>query len=219
VATSSSSTAPKPKRPKVLTHRLKPRSLEWTTAVLDTEKMEIAEHAKAILLALEIILVVTVEASVSLVEQPKTKSSMAEEHLKLLSPPTVMGLLKLLTTATMTPRKRRMSSVLDAVLKSTKMPTPATTEVSDDKIEDVREVATASAFSIHVEAGPSGAKPVELAKESLPEKPTSPIPKAPSQGDLAYIVRHAWGKQLSEEQIAKVQHYAKDLKYPRGSLV
>jgi hypothetical protein len=56
-------------------------------------------------------------------------------------------------------------------------------------------------------------------KESLREKPTSPVPEAPSQGDLDYIVRHASRKQLSEEQIAEVQHYAKDLKYPRGSLV
>jgi hypothetical protein len=36
---------------------------------------------------------------------------------------------------------------------------------------------------------------------------------------LDYIVQHASGKRLSEEQIAEVQHYAKDLKYPRGSLV
>jgi hypothetical protein len=36
---------------------------------------------------------------------------------------------------------------------------------------------------------------------------------------LDYIVRHALGKQLLEEQIAEVQHYAQDLKYPRGSLV
>jgi hypothetical protein len=36
---------------------------------------------------------------------------------------------------------------------------------------------------------------------------------------LDYIVRHASGKRLSEEQIAEVQHYAKDLKYSRGSLV
>jgi hypothetical protein len=28
-----------------------------------------------------------------------------------------------------------------------------------------------------------------------------------------------FGKRLSEEQIAKVQHNAKDLKYPRGSFV
>ena len=32
-------------------------------------------------------------------------------------------------------------------------------------------------------------------------------------------MRHASGKQLSEEQIAETQHYAKDLKYPRGSLI
>jgi hypothetical protein len=32
-------------------------------------------------------------------------------------------------------------------------------------------------------------------------------------------VRHASGKQLSEEQIAEVRQYAKDLKYSRGSLV
>jgi hypothetical protein len=36
---------------------------------------------------------------------------------------------------------------------------------------------------------------------------------------LEYIVRHASGKQLSLEQIVEVQHYDKDLKYPRGSLV
>jgi hypothetical protein len=36
---------------------------------------------------------------------------------------------------------------------------------------------------------------------------------------LDYIIRHASRKQLSEEQIAEVQHYSKDLKYPQGSLV
>jgi hypothetical protein len=36
---------------------------------------------------------------------------------------------------------------------------------------------------------------------------------------LDYIVQHASGKQLSADQIAKVQHYAKELKYPQGSLV
>jgi hypothetical protein len=46
-----------------------------------------------------------------------------------------------------------------------------------------------------------------------------PTPEAPYQADLEYIVRHALGKQLSEEQVAEVQHYARDLKYPRGSLV
>jgi hypothetical protein len=33
---------------------------------------------------------------------------------------------------------------------------------------------------------------------------------------LDYIVRYASGKQLSADQIAEVQHYAKELKYPKG---
>jgi hypothetical protein len=94
------------------------------------------------------------------------------------------------------------------------LPTSPTTEVSNDKIEDAREVATASASTVHAEAGPSGANLVELVIENLPEKPTSPISEAPTEGDLDYIVRHASGKQLAEEKIAEVQHYGKDLKYP-----
>jgi hypothetical protein len=62
------------------------------------------------------------------------------------------------------------------------------------------------------------ARPGELAKESLHEKPALPVPEAPSQVDLEYIVCHASGKQLCE-QVAEVQHYARDLKYPRGSLI
>jgi hypothetical protein len=63
----------------------------------------------------------------------------AEEHPKLLSPPppTVTELPKLTSTATtiITPKKRRMASVLDAILKFTKMPTPATVEASDTKLK------------------------------------------------------------------------------------
>jgi hypothetical protein len=44
-------------------------------------------------------------------------------------------------------------------------------------------------------------------------------PEASSLEDLEYIVHHASGKKLSEEQIVEVQHYAQDLRYPRGSLV
>jgi hypothetical protein len=56
-------------------------------------------------------------------------------------------------------------------------------------------------------------------EESLHEKSISPAPEAPPHDDLEYIVRHASRKQVSLEQIAEVQHYAKDLKYPQGSLV
>jgi hypothetical protein len=53
-------------------------------------------------------------------------------------------------------------------------------------------------------------------EESVPKKSKSPALEAPPHGDLEFIVRHASGKQLSLEQIVKVEHYAKDLKYPDG---
>jgi hypothetical protein len=46
----------------------------------------------------------------------------------------------------------------------------------------------------------------------------SPAPGAPTE-ELEFIVQHGSGKQLSEEQIAEARQYAKDLKYPQGSLV
>jgi hypothetical protein len=112
-----------------------------------------------------------------------------------------------------------MASVLDAILRSSKILTPASTEAPKDNVEDSRDVPTASASLTYTEAETLEAKPAGLAKESLHGKPTLPAPEPPSQVDLEYIVRHASRKQLLEEQVAEVQYYARDLKYPRGSLV
>jgi hypothetical protein len=80
-------------------------------------------------------------------------------------------------TTTITPKKRRMASVLDVVLKSTKTPTFTSAEASNKKIEDVKEVAAASASSIHIEAGPLGATPAKLMKESLQKRPHHLFPR------------------------------------------
>jgi hypothetical protein len=56
-----------------------------------------------------------------------------------------------------------------------------------------------------------------LEKEA-PEKAKTPIPEAPSK-DFDFIIRHASGKRLSEEEIAEARHYARELKYPKGALV
>jgi hypothetical protein len=78
--------------------------------------------------------------------------------------------LKLTTDAIITHRKgRRMASVLDVVLKSTKVPTLVSTKASEDNIEKL-VVATASASPTYAEAGPSRSKPVEQAKENLLEE-------------------------------------------------
>jgi hypothetical protein len=46
----------------------------------------------------------------------------------------------------------------------------------------------------------------------------SPAPEAPSE-DLDYIIRHALGKRLFEEEVFEAKHYAHKLKYPKGALV
>jgi hypothetical protein len=45
---------------------------------------------------------------------------------------------------------------------------------------------------------PSEATPVFVEKENVPEKLKSPTPEASTE-ELEFIVRHASGKQLSEE--------------------
>jgi hypothetical protein len=178
MAASTSSSAQKPKRAKVLTRKIKLHSLEKTVVAPTTEKVKLVESAVVIPLAMETVPATPAEVGVGPVKEPGPKKT-AEEQPKLLSPPTVAGLPKLSTTVATTPRKRRMATVLDAVLEFMKTQTPASDEASDEKIEDAREMVTASASSIHVEAGPSGAAPIKLVGESLPEKPTSLVPKAP----------------------------------------
>jgi hypothetical protein len=57
-----------------------------------------------------------------------------------------------------------------------------------------------------------------LRKDGATEESGFPTPGAPAE-ELDFIVRHASGKKLSNEQIAEAQHYARDLQFPRGSLV
>jgi hypothetical protein len=121
-----------------------------------------------------------------------------------------------------TPRKMRMASVLDAVLESVKTSAPASAKALSTQAKDSRKTTDAIMAHTPAEAGPSEAPaearpsetaPIALEKESVPEKSESPAPEVPVK-ELEFIVRHASRKQLSEEQAAEVQHYARDLKYP-----
>jgi hypothetical protein len=58
----------------------------------------------------------------------------------------------------------------------------------------------------------------EAIKEIFLEKIVAPTPEASSEV-LDYIIRHASGKRLSEEEIFEAKHYARELKYPKGALV
>jgi hypothetical protein len=165
------------------------------------------------------------EAKEKMVEEPELEESTGLP--KILSPPPELELPKVSKVPAITPKRRRMASMLDVVLESTRAPTPAST----------KEAAEAATTHVEVEAGPSvpiETGPVEtieqdteqgpsnatliLEKEGASKKVKSPTPEAFTK-ELDFIIRHASGKQLSEEQIAEAKHYARELKYPKGSLV
>jgi hypothetical protein len=50
------------------------------------------------------------------------------------------------------------------------------------------------------------------------EKVFTPAPEALKES-IDYIIRHASGKGLSQEEEREAQHYAQKLKYPKGALV
>jgi hypothetical protein len=222
---------PKGKKVKVLTHR--PRYIEpavvpeFGEGASSTAK---ARQAAPIVQSVEEPIVVPkvptvgpTEAKDGAVEEP-----IMEKVLKLpeiLSPSARVELPKVQKTAATTPKRRRMASVLDAVIETTKALTPAST----------KKAAEATKNQVEAEAGPStptktkaivpednvGQQISDTGKtieHDVTEKAKSPVPEALAE-DIDYIVRHASGKKLSEEEILEAKHYTQRLKYPNGALV
>jgi hypothetical protein len=59
---------------------------------------------------------------------------------------------------------------------------------------------------------------MKMSEPTLVEEIDTVVPEA-SSTLYDYIVRHASGKKLSEEEVFEANHYAKELKYPKGALV
>jgi hypothetical protein len=158
-------------------------------------------------------------------EEPELKKS--TEQPKALSQLQRLEVPKASRFPTTTPKRRRMASVLDAVIESTKALTPVSAEAPSAEGETIKKSAEAGTTQAAVEAGPSvpaEARPSEAAKESAKERPlevvegplmigkegateesVSPAPGAPTE-ELEFIVRHASRKKLSKEQIVEAQH-------------
>jgi hypothetical protein len=58
----------------------------------------------------------------------------------------------------------------------------------------------------------------KVTKQISTEKITAPAPEALKES-IDYIICHASGKRLSQEEEQEAQHYAQKLKYPKGALV
>jgi hypothetical protein len=131
----------------------------------------------------------------------------------------------------MTPKRKRMVNVLDVLetIKSSSSTPRKITEAQKAQIETTASEAEATKHQAEIEAGPSepakeksletgGETTKEAIKQILPEKTLSSTPEASSRVP-DYIIRHASGKRLSEEEKREAHHYAQKLKYPKGALI
>jgi hypothetical protein len=226
VAASAISATPKGKKVKVLTHRHR-RS---ETATVPTPAKGSSSTAEPDHPA-------TAEAIVGLAEEPIPKTAVGQpKTLSLLK----AELSKIQKTTLITPKRRRMASVLDAVMESTEVLTLASTEVPSMGEKNTKETVEVVVTRVEAEAGswvpaeiwhaelvekdaeqgPSDAARalLPLGKETTNKEYEFPAAEASTEG-LEFIMRHAAGKKLSEEQVAEARQYAKDLKYPPESLV
>jgi hypothetical protein len=145
-------------------------------------------------------------------EEPKVEVKMP----RILSPPTGASPLKAQKSSGATPKRRRMANVLDVVLETTKAlsPSPAKKIVQAEAkaIESQAEAEARPSVPIETELIVSEEKSAE---QITPEKIRA---KALTE-NIDYIIRHASGKKLSQEEILEAKHYAQSLKYPKGALV
>jgi hypothetical protein len=136
----------------------------------------------------------------------------AEARAKMTEEPELRKSAEVSKIPAVTPKRRRMASVLDVVMESTKVPTPASTEVSSMSEKNIKETGKAVTTRVGAEVGPS--VPIEtrhvetvekdteqgpsdaaliLEKEGAPKKVKSPTPETSTE-EVDFIMRHASGK-------------------------
>jgi hypothetical protein len=224
--------APKRKRVKVLTHR--PRYIELATVHEFAGETSSATEAKESTLLPKIEELAEVPA-IEKIEEPRIEEA---KTLEVLSPSAKIETGKSQKGPTVTPKRKKMVNVLDDLetIKSSSITPKKTVETSEVSTEAF--VAEDSKQQFETEAGPSEptkVKPLEAEETKITKaaleaekiKMSDPIlveeivtaaPEAPSK-ICDYIVRHASGKKLSKEEIFEANHYARELKYPKGALV
>jgi hypothetical protein len=199
---------PKGKKIKVLTHRptyiettTLPKLSEGTSSTVEAEQPALAIPREDLTELPKVPAVGPVE-TLKLGAEAKEKSAKEPELgekvelPKILSPPAESGLPKITRAPAITPKRRRMASVLDAIMETTRALTPPTT----------KKIAEAAICRAETEAGPSVLAETEptateeraeqespdagiaLEKKDTPKKAKSPIPEAPPE-DLDFIIR------------------------------
>jgi hypothetical protein len=179
-----------------------------------------------------------VETKVDKVGEPEI-----EEITKMpdiLSAPTRVTILKVQTGSIVTPKRRRMVNVLDVLETTDSISSAPTGKVAEaGKTQPKADIKQIEVEAIITQAEtkvgptvPAKTKPTTTEQgaegitsdaniafeKSMAKEAESFTPEAFSEG-FDYIVRHASGKRLSEEEISEAKHYARELQYQTGALV
>jgi hypothetical protein len=216
---------PKRKKVKVLTHR--PRFIEPAIVPEFVGEASSATEAKEPTPAQKTEeLIGTPKAEK--IEEPRAEGTKTSE---ILSPSAEVEVPKTQKGPGVTPKRKRMVNVLDVLetIKSSSSTPRKNVEAQKAQIKTTASEAEATKHQAEIETGPSepakeksletgGETTKEAIKQILPEKTLSSTPEASSKLP-DYIVRHASGKILSEEEKREAHHYAQKLKYPKGVLI
>jgi hypothetical protein len=224
----SSEPAPKRKKLKVLTHRQ--RYIEPAMVP------EFGGETPSAIEAKEPTLTQRIEEPAAMPKTEKNEEPRVKEMktLEVLSPSAGVEVPKTQKGLAATPKRKRMASVLDVLetIKTSSSTLVKIAKASKAQIEIEAKVTEVEATMSQANAEARPSEPVkekssetgekaageEAIKQILLEKAVAPTPKASSEV-LDYIIRHASGKRLSEEEIFEAKHYARELKYPKEALV
>jgi hypothetical protein len=216
---------------KVLMHR--PRYIETTVVpefgegTSSTAKAEQADpatrSAEGSTVVPKVPTVGPTEAKDDPAKEPKVEKTV--KMLEILSPRAEAELPKVQKAPAATPKRRRMASVLDAVMETTKALSPAPTNKIAEAVKAQAEAEVGPSVPIKTKVVASEDKAEQQTSDTgmtvgqdMMEKAKSHTPEAPTE-DVDYIIRHASGKKLSKEEILEARHYAEKLIYPKGALV
>jgi hypothetical protein len=159
-------------------------------------------------------------------DKEKAKESKLEKITKIpevLSPSMGTTMSKAQKSSAATLKRRRMANVLDVVLETIKSLSPAPSrkiaEASKALPEAEMEQAEVEATKTHTEIGAGPSEPIEImhavekateekaTEQVLTENVAIPAPEALKES-IDYIIRHASGKALSQEEKQEAYHYA-----------
>jgi hypothetical protein len=113
-----------------------------------------------------------------------------------------------------------MVNVLDVLetIKSSSTTPKKTIDLAEASTEASKQQAEAGPSEPTKEQSLETEKKIKTSEPFLVEEIDTAVPEAPAS-TCDYIIRHASGKKLSEEETYEANYYARELKYPKGAVV